>query len=109
MLKPVDHGSSPPERPVGELVSELIDVGKAYARAEVGWPRLIAAAKARAWHCPGVVRDRARRRLGRGLRIGRTGSSLPLATLIGPAGRRLYRHADLRRNRRRVGWYGLER
>jgi hypothetical protein len=29
MLKPVDPGPPEPERPVGELVSQLIDEGKA--------------------------------------------------------------------------------
>ena len=48
MLKPADPGPPPPERPVGELVSELIDEGKAYARAELGLARAIAIAKAKA-------------------------------------------------------------
>ena len=35
MLKPADQQQpGPPERPVGELVHELIEDGKAYARAE---------------------------------------------------------------------------
>jgi len=36
MLKPADPGPPPAERPVGELVHELIEEGKAYARAEIG-------------------------------------------------------------------------
>ena len=36
MLKPADPGPQPPERPIGELVHELIEQGKDYARAEVG-------------------------------------------------------------------------
>ena len=33
MLKPTDPGNDPQnERPIGELVSELVDEGKAYAK-----------------------------------------------------------------------------
>lgn len=50
MLKPVDPG--PPERPVGELVHELIEDGKAYARAEIDLYKTIAAAKGKALALP---------------------------------------------------------
>jgi len=52
MLKPVDPGPQEAERPVGELVSELIDEGKAYARAEIALAKTIATAKARALALP---------------------------------------------------------
>ena len=52
MLKPAEPGPPPPDRPVGELVSELIDEGKAYARAEIGLAKAIAAAKAKALALP---------------------------------------------------------
>src|SRR5580765_8361684 len=42
MLKPAEPGPPPPDRPVGEIVSELIDEGKAYARAEIGLAKAIA-------------------------------------------------------------------
>jgi Putative Actinobacterial Holin-X, holin superfamily III len=45
MLKPADPGPPPPERPVGELVHDLIEDGKAYARAEIGLFKAIATAK----------------------------------------------------------------
>jgi hypothetical protein len=51
MLKPADPGP-PSERPIGELVSELIDEGKAYARAELGLVKAIAAAKGKALAWP---------------------------------------------------------
>ena len=50
MLKPVDQ--PPPERPVGDLVHELIEDGKAYARAELGVVKAIASAKAKALAIP---------------------------------------------------------
>jgi hypothetical protein len=52
MLKPADPGPAPPERPVGELVSQLIEEGKDYARAEIGLVKAIAAAKAKALAMP---------------------------------------------------------
>ena len=54
MLKPVDPGP-PPERPVGELVGQLIDEGKAYARAEFGLVTAIAAAKGKALAIPAAL------------------------------------------------------
>lgn len=51
MLKPVEP-PKPPERPVGELVHELIEDGKAYARAEIDLVKAIAAAKGKAVAIP---------------------------------------------------------
>jgi hypothetical protein len=53
MLKPVEP--TPPERPIGELVHELVEEGKGYARAELGLAKAIAAAKARALALPAVL------------------------------------------------------
>ena len=53
MLKRADQGPVPEtERPMGELVHELTEQGKAYARAEIGVAKAIAAAKARALAIP---------------------------------------------------------
>lgn len=52
MLKPVEPTHTPPERPLGELVHELVEEGKAYATAEVGLVKTIAAAKAKAFALP---------------------------------------------------------
>jgi len=52
MLKPADPGPPPPERPVGELVHELIEQGKAYVRAELGVIKAIIAAKGKALAVP---------------------------------------------------------
>ena len=45
---PVDED----ERPVGEIVQQLVDEGKAYAKAEIALARAIAEAKARAAAIP---------------------------------------------------------
>jgi hypothetical protein len=48
MLKPSDPGPPPPERPIGELVHELIEEGKAYVCAEIELYKTIASTKAKA-------------------------------------------------------------
>ena len=55
MLKPAEPSPPPPERPVGELVHELVEEGKAYAQAEIDLAKAIAAAKARALALPAAV------------------------------------------------------
>ena len=52
MLKPADPLPQPPERSVGELVHELMEEGKAYARAEIGLLKAMAAAKGKALALP---------------------------------------------------------
>lgn len=56
MLQPADpklHSGGPEdERPIGELVHQLVEDGKAYARAEVGVVKAIAAAKGRVLAMP---------------------------------------------------------
>jgi len=53
MLKPAEP--TPPERPIGELVHELVEEGKGYARAELGLAKAIATAKARALALPAAL------------------------------------------------------
>jgi hypothetical protein len=55
MLKPADPGPPPPERPIGELVHELIEESKAYARAEIGLAKTIAAEKGKALILPAIL------------------------------------------------------
>ena len=53
MLKPGEHMQpAPSERPVGELVHQLVEEGKAYARAEVGLAKAIATSKGKALALP---------------------------------------------------------
>lgn len=56
MLKPSDPALQPigpdEERPVGELVHQLVEDGKAYAKAEVNLVKAIASAKAGALAVP---------------------------------------------------------
>jgi|ERR1041385_8322401 Putative Actinobacterial Holin-X, holin superfamily III len=54
MLKPADPGPSS-ERPIGELVHQLIDEGKAYVRAEIELAKAIAAQKGKAVALPAAL------------------------------------------------------
>jgi hypothetical protein len=55
MLKPADPGPPPPERPIGELVHELIEEGKAYVLAEIDLYKRIASSKAKAFILPAAL------------------------------------------------------
>ena len=53
MLKRTESAAEPPEeRPVGELVQQLVEDGKAYARAELDVAKAVAASKAKALAWP---------------------------------------------------------
>jgi len=54
MLKRTDPGTEPPrdERPIGDLVQQLVDDGKAYAKAEIDVAKAITNAKLRALALP---------------------------------------------------------
>jgi hypothetical protein len=59
MLKPTDPAMQPPERgderPIGELVHQLVEEGKAYAHAELGVAKAIASAKAGSLKVPAIL------------------------------------------------------
>lgn len=55
MLKPADTPPAGSERPIGELISQLVDEGKAYAKAEADLAKAIASAKAKALVTPLIL------------------------------------------------------
>ena len=59
MLKPTDPALQPPEpgdeRPIGDLVHQLVEDGKAYAQAELGVAKAIASAKAGSLKVPAIL------------------------------------------------------
>ena len=83
MLKPVEP-PQPPERPIGDLVHELIEEGKGYARAELGLARAIAAAKAKGLALPAGLLVAALFVAMAAINALVLGVVLALATLIGP-------------------------
>lgn len=84
MLKPADPGPAPPERPVGEIVHELIENGKAYARAEIHLLKAIATAKGKALAVPLGLFAAAFFLATTALTALAVGVVMALSTLIGP-------------------------
>jgi putative superfamily III holin-X len=84
MLKPADPGPESPERPVGELVHELIEQGKAYARAEIDLGKAIAAAKGKALILPAALFGAAFICALAAVTALAVGVVIALATFIGP-------------------------
>ena len=84
MLKPADTPPGGNDRPIGELVSQLIDDGKAYAKAEIDLVKALAADKASAARSAAIL-------LGLALFVAFgavvalcVGIVMALATLMGP-------------------------
>lgn len=55
MLKPADPQPPMSERPIGDIVSDIVDDGKAYARAELSLAKAMAAAKASELKAPAIL------------------------------------------------------
>jgi Putative Actinobacterial Holin-X, holin superfamily III len=109
MLKPADPGPAPPERPVGELVHELIEDGKAYARAEIGLVKTIAAAKGKALALPAALFGAAFVFALAAVTALAVGVVEALATLIGPLAAGFAGLLIFAGVAGALGWYGYER
>ena len=72
------------EKPIGELFGQLIDEGKAYARAELGLAKATAEAKADAAKKPALLGAAALLFLIAGVVVLCMTMALALATLVGP-------------------------
>jgi hypothetical protein len=88
MLKPVDEPMQDPadERPIGEVVGQLIDEGKAYARAEVELAKATALAKAETFKVPAILLFVALLLAQAAVTVLAVSIALALAPLIGPLG-----------------------
>ena len=88
MLKPTDPVDLPPspdeDRPIGEIVHELIENGRAYAKAEVNVVKAMATSKASAVKTPAILFGIAYLLLNAAIVALAVGVALGLATLIGP-------------------------
>lgn len=84
MLKPADPGPPPPERAVGELVHQLIEEGKAYARAEIGLAKALATAKGKALAWPAGLFLLALVAVQSAVTAVAAGVVMALASFIGP-------------------------
>jgi len=87
VLKPPNDPGPPSadnERPIGELVHELIEDGKAYARAEIDVLKAMAADKVNALKLPAILFGAAFVLLLAAVAALAYGVAAGLATLIGP-------------------------
>ena len=85
MLKPVEQAEPPhEERPVGDLVHQLVEEAKVYARAEIGLAKAIAAAKGKALALPAALFGAAFVVALAAITALAVGVVLALAKLLGP-------------------------
>ena len=77
-------GDDEDEKPIGELFGQLIDEGKAYAKAELGLAKASAEAKADAAKKPALYGAAALLFLIAGVVVLSMTLALALATLVGP-------------------------
>jgi len=89
VLKPPNEPASETAenvRPVGELVHELIEDGKAYARAEIAVVKATAVSKVQAFKLPAILFGLAYVLTLAAITALAVGVAMGLATLIGPLG-----------------------
>ena len=101
MLKPPDQPPGPAERSIGELVQQVVEDGKAYARAEYRLARAIAEAKAKAFGFVAALFGAAFVLALAGVTALAVGIRDRAGEVHGPAGGGPGRAADLRRACRR--------
>ena len=112
MLKPPSESDAAPgdnDRPVGDLVHELIEDGKAYARAEVGLVKAMASAKANALKLPGILFVVAFLLSIAAIVALAVGVAMALATLIGPLGGGVAACLIFLAIGGGLAWYGVKR
>jgi len=72
------------EKPIGELFGQLIDEGKAYAKAELGLARATAEAKADEYKWPAILLFSALLLAQAAVTVAAVTVAMSLATLVGP-------------------------
>jgi len=97
------------ERPVGELVHQLVEDGKAYARAEIGLAKAIAAAKASALALPAGLLAAALFVAMAALNALAFGVVLALAKFVGPLLAGLIGMLVFALLAGGLAWYGIKR
>ena len=110
MLKPTDQPEPPSsERPVGELINELVEEAKAYARAEVALLKAIAESKARALILPAALFVTALVLALAAVTALAVGVVLTLTWYIGPLGAGFAGLIIFAALAGALGWYGARR
>lgn len=111
MLKPPNEPEAAPDndRPVGQLVHELIEDGKAYARAEFEVVKAIAATKANALKVPAILFGVAFLLALAAITALAVGVTMGLATLIGPLAGGIVAFLLFAGVAGGLGWYAAKR
>src|SRR5688572_32820867 len=113
MLKPADPVLTPPEpgdeRPVGELVHQLVEEGKAYAQAEFGLAKAIAAAKASVLTVPAILVGAAFLFIQAAVTVLAVAVFLGLLALMGPVLSGLVAFVIFAGAAGALAWFGVER
>ena len=110
MLKPADQAEPPhEERPVGDLVHQLVEEGKAYARAEIGLAQAIVAEKAKALALPAALFGVAFILALAAITALAVGVVMALATFLGPLLAGIVGLLIFAALAGGLGWYGAQR
>ena len=108
MLRPAEP-TPPPERPIGELVHELVEEGKAYAKAEADLAKAIALAKAKALALPAGLLLAALIVLQSAVTILAVGIFTALSALLGPILAGILASLIFAAIAGGLAWWGIER
>jgi hypothetical protein len=113
MLKPTDPAMQPSgpgdERPIGELVHELVEDGKAYAQAELGVAKAIATAKAGSLKVPAILLGAALLFAQAAVTVLAVAVFLGLLALMGPVLAGLVAFLIFAGAAGALAWFGVER
>lgn len=113
MLKPTDPAMPPSgtgdERPIGELVHELVEDGKAYAQAELGVARAIAVAKADGLKAPAILLGTALLFAQAAVTVLAVAIFLGLLALMGPVLAGLVAFLIFAGAAGALAWFGIEK
>ena len=112
MLKPTDPAMQPSgpgdERPIGELVHQLVEEGKAYAQAELGVAKAIASEKAGSLKLPAILLGTALLFLQAAVTTLAVAIFLALLPLMGPVLAGLLAFAIFAGTAAGLGWRAVE-
>jgi len=113
MLKPADSQPKPSgpddERPIGEIVHQLVEDGKAYAKAEIAVAKAIAADKGKALGIPAAMLGGALLFAQAAITILALALCIGLARLVGPLAGALLSFAVFAAIAGALAWFAIER
>ena len=113
MLKAAEPATQPPdpgdERPIGELVHQLVEDGKAYAQAELGVAKAIASSKAGRLKVPAILLGAALLLAQAAVTVLAVAVFLGLLALMGPVLAGLLAFLIFAGGAAALAWLGIEK